>query len=223
LENFQLLDKFYFLIFLPSSPMKNISERLRFLIHTQAESSNNEEAPRRGEARTLAMLERRTGIAQSRWRDFTRGKSKANEELIEAACKLWPWHAVWLATGAALNVDNLSPFDEQDAHQQVDDIILKRARDPNSDNEISIPHTLKLRQPDGEGRFEPLTSDTMEWGYFGAGPCELAANVLYHFGMPADKAKELRVKFAREVISNLNKNDARLGAHTVVDWIKRNS
>lgn len=203
--------------------MDNISERLRFLINTQAVPSNDEEASRRGEARTLAMLERRTGIAQSKWRDFTRGKARANEDLIEAACKLWPWYAVWLVTGASLAVDNMSPFDHQEEPQQTDDIVLKRARNPGSPNEISIPHALKLRQPDAVGGIEPLTSDTMEWGYFGAGPCELAANVLYHFGVPADKAKELRIKFAREVISNLNRNDARLGAHTVFDWIKKNS
>lgn len=211
-----------FNLFCRQAPMDNISERLRFLISTQAQPSNDEEASRRGEARTLAMLERRSGIAQSRWRDFTRGKSKASEELIEAACKLWPWYALWLVCGTALEVENLSPFDKQQQRPQGDDIILKRARDPNSENEISIPHALKLRQADAGGSFEPLTSDRMEWGYFGAGPCELAANVLYHFGVPADKAKEQRIKFAREIISTLNQNDARLSAQQVVDWIKRN-
>lgn len=205
------------------APMDNISERLRFLIDTQAVPSSDEDASRRGEAKTLALLERRTGIGQSRWRDFTRGKSRANEELIEAACKLWPWYALWLVTGTALQIENVSPFDHREDELQTDDIILKRARTPGGPNEISIPHALKLRQPDAAGGTEPLTSDTMEWGYFGAGPCELAANVLHHFGVPADKAKELRIKFAREVVSNLNRNDARISAHTVSDWIRKNT
>lgn len=203
--------------------MNNISERLRFLIGTQSVPCDTDDSPRRGEAKTLAMLERRTGISQSRWRDFTRGKSKANEDLVEAACKLWPWYAMWLVTGVTLTVDNLSPFDHQDEKRHVDDIILRRSRSPEAQNEINIPHMLKLRQPDATGGIEPLTSDTLEWGYFGAGPCELAANILFHFGLPADKAKELRIKFAREVLSNLNRNDARLAADTVHDWIRKNA
>ncbi|WP_155636212.1 DUF6166 domain-containing protein [Burkholderia cepacia] len=204
--------------------MNNISERLRFLINTQTTSPESDDTSRRGEARTLALLERRTGIAQSRWRDFTRGKSRANEDLIEAACKLWPWFATWLVTGTALQVENLSPFDHQDAPSvRGDDVVLRRARRPNDANEISIPHVLKLRTPDAAGAIEPLTSDTLEWGYFGAGPCELAANVLYHFGVSAEQAKDLRIKFARDVVANLNRNEATISADTVNDWIKKNT
>lgn len=208
------------------APMDNISERLRFLIATQEMPTTPEEGgeAKRGEAKTLAMLERRTGIPASRWRDFTRGKARANEELIEAACKLWPWFTTWLATGHALSVENLSPFSIQaEQAEEGEDIVLKRARAPDEENTISIPHKLKLRKPDAAGSIEPLTSDTMEWGYFGAGPCELAANVLYHFGLDEHQAKDLRTKFAKDVISNLNRNDARLPAATVRDWIKRNA
>jgi hypothetical protein len=206
------------------APMHNISERLRFLIATEEMPDTPAEGgeAKRGEARTLAMLERRTGIPASRWRDFTRGKSRANEELIEAACKLWPWFTTWLATGHALMVENLSPFSNQpDEVAGDEDIVLKRAKSPDDENTISIPHRLKLRTPDAHGSIEPLTSDTMEWGYFGAGPCELAANVLFHFGLDEQKSKDLRTKFAKDVVSNLNRHDARIQAATVREWIKK--
>lgn len=136
--------------------MNNISERLRFLVNTQDMPAGPDDTVRRGEARTLAMLERRTGIAQSRWRDFTRGKSRANEELIEAACKLWPWFAIWLATGSALEVENLSPLDQAEhSDAQRDDVVLRRAKTPSGPNEISIPHALKLRTPDAVGTTRP--------------------------------------------------------------------
>lgn len=204
--------------------MNTISERLRFLIDTQAVLESDGDTSRRGEARTLSMLEKRTGITESRWRNLTRGIARANEETIEAACKLWPSYAIWLVTGAHVeDVENLSPLDVQDEPQQVDDLIFRRARTPGEPNEISIPHALKLRESDSVGRGASLTSHTMDWGYFGAGPCELAANVLYYFGVPAGKAKELRVQFAREVISNLDQNEARLSGATVLSWIRKNT
>ncbi len=204
--------------------MNNISERLRFLIDTQAPPAESDEQGKRGASKTLAMLERRTGISESKWRDLMRGKTRASEDVIEAAIKLWPWYAEWLATGGLLDVEQKDPVrDAQTSIQDSvgEDIYLKRGKTPDSPNEVSIEHVLRLRQrPQGP---EPLTSDTLEWGYFGAGPCELAANILFKFGVPEQQAIDLRVKFARDVIANLNRNNARIPAETVHDWIRKNT
>jgi hypothetical protein len=204
--------------------MDNISERLRFLIDTQAPQAEGDEKKRQGLSKTLATLERRTGIAESKWRNLMRGQTKAGEETIEAAIKLWPWYAEWLTTGGLLGVEQKDPLRSAEApgHKGMDeDIHLRRGKTPDSPNEVSIEHTLKLRQrPQGP---EPLTSDTLEWGYFGAGPCELAANILYKFGVPEERAIDLRIKFARDVVANLNRNDARIPAETVHDWIRKNT
>jgi hypothetical protein len=204
--------------------MNTISERLRFLITNEELSATDDEKQKRGPSKTLAMLERRTTISESKWRDLIRGKTRANEETIEAAGKLWPWYADWLVTGGILGVEQRNPLSEtQESAEEKDDedVYLKRGRTPESENEINVDHLLKLRQrPQGP---EPMTSDTFEWGYYGAGPCELAANILFKFGLEEDKATGLRMKFAREVISSLNRNNARIPAKTIRDWIRKNA
>lgn len=40
-----------------------------------------------------------TAVSAGRWRNFYSGHQKAAAEMIEAAAKIWPQHAFWLATG----------------------------------------------------------------------------------------------------------------------------
>lgn len=63
----------------------------------------------------------------------------------------------------------------------------------------------------------------MELRYVGAGPCELAANVLYRFVFSADEAKRLRVRYSRDVIAKGDRDKATTEAEIVDAWTKKNT
>ena len=66
----------------------SLKNRLLALLAMQVEE--------KGQYKTLETL---TGIKATHWRDFAAGKQRPTAEMIEAASKLWPQHAFWLATG----------------------------------------------------------------------------------------------------------------------------
>lgn len=196
--------------------MDSLSERLRFLLSTKAIGQSA------FGSKPFATLERRTGISADKWRNFMRGKQRATDELIVAAGAVWPWYVYWLVTGSTATVEQLNPV-RDDASTEIgpDDIVLERAKTPDQPNKINVSHALKLREPPYSPM--PLASDNFEWGYFGAGPCELAANILFAFGIPELEAIQLREKFARDVIANLDRTKAVLKAQQVHDWIAANN
>mgnify|MGYP000022800954 CR=1 FL=1 len=51
------------------------------------------------EGLTNPVLERKTGIKKTIWGNIRNGKSRINEDHIEAINKLWPEYAYWLSTG----------------------------------------------------------------------------------------------------------------------------
>ncbi|GEM_PF-1995064 len=77
----------------------------------------------------------------------------------------------------------------------------------------NVSHHINLR--------EPMSPAGFEWGYHGAGPRELAANVLHHFGLQADEAKLLATEFSIDVISNLNKEKDWINKEEFSLWMKR--
>lgn len=68
----------------------SLRTRLAELIDQKTESE--------GKAR-FKYLEKITGIKTTHWRDFSSLKQRPTVEMIEAVCKLWPEHALWLTTG----------------------------------------------------------------------------------------------------------------------------
>lgn len=46
-----------------------------------------------------SMLSAHSTVTSGRWRNFFSGQQKAAPDMIEAAAKLWPQYAFWLATG----------------------------------------------------------------------------------------------------------------------------
>ena len=66
----------------------SLKNRLLALLSIQVEE--------KGRYKTLEKL---TEIKATHWRDFAAGKQRPTAEMIEAASKLWPQHAFWLATG----------------------------------------------------------------------------------------------------------------------------
>lgn len=198
--------------------MDSLSERLRFLLSTKAIGQSA------FGSKPFATLERRTGISADKWRNFMRGKQRATDELIVAVGAVWPWYVYWLVTGSPVAVEQLNPVSETRSIEIApNDIVLERAKSPDQENQVNVKHALKLREDPYGPSILPLTSDNFEWGYFGAGPCELAANILYAFGLPELKAIQLREKFARDIVSNLDRTRAVLKAQQVQDWIAANN
>jgi hypothetical protein len=68
--------------------ISTISTRLLVLINQKLNSSKK-----------FKTLEDMTGVGSRKWNSFALGEQKATVEMIEAASKIWPQHAFWLATG----------------------------------------------------------------------------------------------------------------------------
>lgn len=66
-----------------------------------------------------------TGVPSARWRNFFSGNQNVTPSMIEAAAKVWPEHAFWLATGVTDAINghippvNVFSFPERLRHQSV--------------------------------------------------------------------------------------------------------
>lgn len=65
-----------------------MKERIKLLIKIEA----NPRAP-------WAHMEELTGIKASTWQNFSRGRQRANDEMLEAIGRVWPQYCFWLMTG----------------------------------------------------------------------------------------------------------------------------
>ncbi len=70
------------------SPLSNIVDRFRKLIHANIDSSHR-----------WAMLESQTGIAATSWQKAFTLKQRPTAEMLEAVARIWPANAFWLVTG----------------------------------------------------------------------------------------------------------------------------
>jgi hypothetical protein len=68
--------------------MEKIGDRLKQLI-----------AAKTDDRLRYVQLESTTGISADLWKNFWFGRKKADADMIEAASKAWPEHALWLASG----------------------------------------------------------------------------------------------------------------------------
>ncbi len=66
-----------------------IDTRLRLLICAVTYTQNN----------AWAWLSGEVGVSAEKWRQFSRGSTRASAEMIEAVSNKWPQYAFWLATG----------------------------------------------------------------------------------------------------------------------------
>lgn len=70
------------------SPLSNIVDRFRKLIHANIDSSHR-----------WAMLEAQTGIPATSWQKAFTLKQRPTAEMLEAIARIWPTNAFWLITG----------------------------------------------------------------------------------------------------------------------------
>lgn len=78
-------------------------ERIKTLIKVEA----NPRTP-------WAHMEQLTGIRAVTWQNFSRGRQRANDEMLEALGRAWPQYAFWLMTGRTdLEHGHLSPEDSE--------------------------------------------------------------------------------------------------------------
>lgn len=68
----------------------NIDTRLKLLLTCLTNNKND-----------WKSLERETGIAAEKWRQYTRGTTKASVSMLDAVGKAWPQYAFWLITGVS--------------------------------------------------------------------------------------------------------------------------
>lgn len=68
----------------------NIDTRLKLLLACLTNNKND-----------WKSLERDTGIVAEKWRQYTRGTTKASVSMLDAIGKAWPQYAFWLMTGVS--------------------------------------------------------------------------------------------------------------------------
>jgi hypothetical protein len=89
-----------------------ISERLLTLIDQKLNSSKR-----------FKNLEDLTGVGSRKWNSFALGEQKATVEMIEAASKVWPQHAFWLATGIEdSSTGHTDPNMRESNHYEIEDV-----------------------------------------------------------------------------------------------------
>lgn len=179
--------------------MSGLNERMRMVI---ANATREEER--------YKTLEEQTGIARRRWMDFMKGRQRATDDMIEAVCRNWKKCALWIVTGEG-QMPQISKDDDTYHMASTPTNAVSLSRDKEGSAVTNVPHVLNMR--------EPLEPAHFEWGYHGTGPTELAANILFHFGLSESDAREFAVKFSQEVISNLTRREDVLPAGEIKEWI----
>ena len=64
-------------------------------------------------------------------------------------------------------------------------------------------------------------SNDFEWGYHGAKPRDLAANILYFFGLPEEVARSLATDFSMDVMSGLRHEEDWITKEEFDQWMSR--
>lgn len=185
--------------------MSGINERMRqWIAHATQEEHR------------YKTLEEKTGIARRRWMDFMKGRQEAKADMIEAILIAFKSEALWIGTGTGENPVSNEVSEENDIYREV--TITTRgvtlSRDKDGVALTNVPHIINLR--------EPYSPAGYEWGYHGTGPKELAANILYQFGLQKTAASQLSTAFSEQVLSSLPHEKAYLSAQRVKDWINDN-
>lgn len=85
--------------------MSNLNERFNSLLDYQG--------------LTNPVLARKTGIKSTTWGNVRNGKSRVNEDHIEAITKLWPEYAYWICTGLTLPENGQISPELEDQRQKL--------------------------------------------------------------------------------------------------------
>lgn len=179
--------------------MSGLNERMRMVI---ANATREEDR--------YKTLEEQTGIARRRWMDFMKGRQRATDDMIEGVCRNWKKCALWIVTGEG-QMPEISKDDDTYYVISTPVNAVTLSRDKDGLAVTNVPHVINMREPYSPANFE--------WGYHGTGPTELAANVLFHFGLSEQDAREFAVDFSQEVISNLTRREDVLPAGEIKEWI----
>jgi len=179
--------------------MSAINERMREVI-----SAATHDADR------YKTLEDLTGINRTTWSNFMKGKQYANFEMIEAICRLWEQWALYIVIGKGPKPD-IDPARDTYYEYKAPEGGVTLKRDRKGDAVTNVPHAINMREP-----FDPAN---FEWGYQGTGPRELAANVLFLFGVCQPEAQKYATEFCHEVISVLPHAEAFISAARIREWI----
>lgn len=182
--------------------MAGINERMRQWIAHATQEENR-----------YKTLEDKTGIARRRWMDFMKGRQEAKADMIEAILIAFKGEAIWIGTGSGNNPIGNEVSEENDLYREI--TITTRGVTLSRDREgvalTNVPHIINVRAP--------LSPANYEWGYHGTGPRELAANILYQFGLQKTDATNLSTQFSQEVLSSLPHEKAYISAQRIKDWI----
>ncbi len=179
--------------------MTAISNRLREVIGVATKETDR-----------YKTLEDFSGINRASWLAFMKGRQYASLDMLEASCRMWEKWMPYIILGKEPRPEVDQQADTYYAIQ-VPKAGITLKRDKNGDAVTNVHHSINLRAP--------YTAAKYEWGYLGAGPEQLAVDILAQFGLGEDEAKEHAKKFADDVLSTLPHAEAFLSATRVKEWI----
>lgn len=139
-----------------------------------------------------------------------KGKQYASYEMIEAICRLWEQWALYMVIGKGTRPD-IDPERDTYYELQAPDCGITLKRDRKGRAITNVPCRISLRGPLSESEFE--------WGYHGAGPRELAANILFQFGVSTQEARLFAAEFSEEVLAGLPHAEAFISSARVREWV----
>lgn len=165
-------------------------------------------------------MEKATGINAEKWQNLAAKKQRVTEEMLDAIGRVWPSYSYWVMTGLSdYEHEHLDPgyeewIDKRARYSQSDQIILTRP--PVSETLNTYPIEAKIRATTKK------KGVPFDWGVLNEGSIELAANILFQYGLNEANAVALAEQFAKEVLVPQPKAATMIAEAQVRDWIKQN-
>lgn len=89
--------------------------------------------------------------------------------------------------------------------------------DPGGNPITNVPHRVT------RGEYADIDKQSYGWGYVGAGPNELALNILFNRGLPENEALRLSTLFTHDILSGIPVEGASISEQVIDDWIRMKS
>lgn len=152
------------------------------------------------------VLSEVTGIARHKWVNWLNGRQGLSIEMLDAYVRAWPEYAIWVATGQGLP--------PQLKRTLLGAVTLKRDSDGNAIT--NVPHVVS--------RHNKGSPPNYEWGYLGAGPRELAMNILYHYGVEEPEADYFSRHFVDDILGRIDRTTGgEISEQVIQEWIDKMS
>lgn len=91
---------------------------------------------------------------------------------------------------------------------------VELSRDPGGKPITNVAHRVT------RGNYADIDKNDFEWGYVGAGPNELAMNILYTRGVSEQESLRLSTLFAHDILSGIPQEGATIHEQVIDDWIR---